>query len=68
MFSFILRFVFNKIIDIHKTKNIKQVMVKFVIFVIQLLSVYVCLIFILGFIVLPVQMAVGIVAKFMMQD
>lgn len=69
MFSFILRFVLDKIIDIRKTKNIQQVMVKFAILAMQLLSVYVCLIFILGFIVLPiVQMAVGIVAKFVIHD
>lgn len=69
MFSFILRFVLDKVIDIHRTKNIQQVIVKFAILAMQLLSVYICLIFILGFIVLPiVQMAVSIVAKFVMHD
>lgn len=69
MFSFILRFVLDKIIDIRRTKNIQQVMVKFAILAMQLLSVYVCLIFILGFIVFPiVQMAIGIVAKFVMHN
>ncbi|XP_012061415.1 PREDICTED: uncharacterized protein LOC105624669 [Atta cephalotes] len=69
MFSFILRFVLDKIIDIRRTKNIQQVAVKLTIFIIQLLSVYVCLIFILGFIVLPiVQMAIGIVTKFVMRN
>lgn len=69
MFSFILRFVLDKIIEIRRTKNIQQVIVKFAILTMQLLSVYVCLIFILGFIVLPiVQMAVSIVAKFVMHD
>ncbi|XP_050445587.1 uncharacterized protein LOC126848618 [Cataglyphis hispanica] len=69
MFSFILRFVLNKIIDIRRTKNIQQVMIKFAILAMQLLSVYVCLIFILGFIVLPIiQMAIGIVAKFVMHN
>lgn len=67
MFSFILRFVLNKIIDIRRTKNIQQVMIKFAILAMQLLSVYICLIFILGFIVLPIiQMAIDIVAKFVM--
>ncbi|XP_072751883.1 uncharacterized protein [Anoplolepis gracilipes] len=65
VFSFILRFVLDKIIDIRRTKNIQQIIVKFAVFATQLLSVYVCLIFILSFIVLPiVQMAVGIMAKF----
>lgn len=69
MFSFILRFVLDKIIDIRKTKNFQQVMVKLTIFVVQLLGVYVCLIFILGFIVLPiVHMAVGIATKFVMRN
>ncbi|KAL6441241.1 hypothetical protein ACFW04_003485 [Cataglyphis niger] len=69
MFSFILRFILNKIIDIRRTKNIQQVMIKFAILAMQLLSVYVCLIFILGFIVLPIiQMAIGIVAKFVMHN
>lgn len=69
MFSFILRFVLDKIIDIRRTKNIHQVMIKFAILAMQLLSVYVCLIFILGFIVLPIiQMAIGIVAKFVMHN
>lgn len=67
MFSFILRFVLDKIINIRRTKNIQRVLVKFAILAIQLLSVYVCLIFIFGFIVSPIiQMAVGIVAKFVM--
>ncbi|EGI62971.1 hypothetical protein G5I_08654 [Acromyrmex echinatior] len=69
MFSFILRFVLDKIIEIRRTKNIQQVAVKLTIFIIQLLSVYVCLIFILGFIVLPiVQMAIGIAIKFVMSN
>lgn len=69
MFSFILRFVLDKIIDIRRTKNIQQIIVKFAILAMQLLSVYVCLMFILGFIVLPIiQMAVSIVAKFVMHD
>lgn len=65
MFSFILRFVLDKIIDIHRTENVQQVTVKLTIFFVQLLSVYVCLIFILGFIVLPIaQMASTIATKF----
>jgi len=69
MFSFILRFILDKIIDIRKTNNFQQVMVKLTIFVVQLLSVYVCLIFILGFIVLPiVQITIGIATKFVMRS
>ncbi|KYN18189.1 hypothetical protein ALC57_09534 [Trachymyrmex cornetzi] len=69
MFSFILRFVLDKIIDIRRTKNIQQIVVKLTIFIIQLLSVYVCLIFILDFIVLPiVHMAIGIATKFVMRN
>ncbi|XP_071553941.1 uncharacterized protein [Temnothorax nylanderi] len=69
MFSFILRFVLDKIIDIHRTKNVQQITVKLTIFVVQLLSVYVCLIFIFGFIVLPIiQMAIAIVTKFVMRN
>lgn len=72
MFSFILRFMLDKIIDIQdnrRTKNFQKVTVKLAIFVIQLLSVYVCLIFILDFIVLPiVQMAISIAIKFVMRN
>ncbi|XP_011173064.2 uncharacterized protein LOC105205399 [Solenopsis invicta] len=69
MFSFILRFALDKIIDIRRTKNFQQVMVKLTIFVVQLLSVYVCLIFILDFIVLPIiQMAIGIATKFVTRN
>lgn len=69
MFSFILRFVLDKIIDIRKTKNIQQVTVKLTIFVVQLLSVYVYLIFIFGFIVLPIiQMTIAIATKFVMRN
>lgn len=65
MFSFILRFVLDKIIDIHRTENVQQVTVKLTIFLVQLFSVYICLIFILGFIVLPIiQMANTIATKF----
>ncbi|XP_012530548.1 uncharacterized protein LOC105833380 [Monomorium pharaonis] len=65
MFFFILRFVLDKIIDMYRTKNFRQVMVKLIIFIIQLLSVYVFLIFILSHIILPiVQMTISIATKF----
>lgn len=65
MFSFVLRFVLDKIINIRRTENVQQVTVKFMIFVVQLLSVYIYLTFIFGFIVLPIiQMAITVATKF----
>ncbi|XP_014471118.1 PREDICTED: uncharacterized protein LOC106742559 [Dinoponera quadriceps] len=64
MFSFILRFVLDQILNIRKTKDLRQMTVKFAVLAVQLLSIHVCLIFILGFIVFPiVQMAVSIAVK-----
>jgi len=69
MFSFILRFVLDKMINIRSTENVQQMIIKSAILVVQLLSVYICLMFILGFIVLPIiQMAIGIATKFIMRD
>ncbi|EFN76363.1 hypothetical protein EAI_02836 [Harpegnathos saltator] len=69
MFSFILRFVLDKVLNIRRTKDLRQITVKFVILAVQLLSVHVCLLFILGFIVFPiVQLAVGIAVKLVTND
>lgn len=64
MFTFVLRFVLDKTIDIRGTKDFQRALIKFAILAVQLFSVYVCLLFIIDFIVLPiVQMTVNIVAK-----
>jgi hypothetical protein len=56
-------------INIRSTENVQQMIIKSAILVVQLLSVYICLMFILGFIVLPIiQMAIGIATKFIMRD
>ncbi|EZA58103.1 hypothetical protein X777_01484 [Ooceraea biroi] len=69
MFSFVLRFVLDKTINIRRTEGVQQTIIKSAILLVQLLSVYICLVFILGFLVLPiVQMAVGIATKFAMRD
>ncbi|XP_032666218.1 uncharacterized protein LOC116841879 [Odontomachus brunneus] len=69
MFSFILRFVLDKVLDIRRTKDLQQATVKFAILVVQLLSVHACLICILSFIVFPIiQMAVSIAMKLLTND
>ncbi|KAL6266292.1 hypothetical protein P5V15_003151 [Pogonomyrmex californicus] len=69
MFSFILRFVLDKIINIRGTKNFQQATVKFTILIIQLFSIYICLIFIFSFIILPIiQMIINIAAKLVMHN
>lgn len=69
MLSFILRFVLDKVISIRRTKNVHQMIMKSAILAVQLLSVYICLVFILGVTVLPIaQVALGIATKFAMRD
>ncbi|KAK2580165.1 hypothetical protein KPH14_012436 [Odynerus spinipes] len=64
IFLYILRFILDKLINIKNTSDVRQMMIKYAIFAIQLLSIYVCLTFIFGFIVLPiVYMVLHIVAK-----
>ncbi|KAL2743983.1 uncharacterized protein V1477_007859 [Vespula maculifrons] len=64
IFLYILRFILDKLIYIKNTNDIRQMMIKYVILGIQLLSIYVCLTFIFGLIVLPiVYMVLHIVAK-----
>ncbi|XP_076178980.1 uncharacterized protein LOC143152567, partial [Ptiloglossa arizonensis] len=67
VFLYILRFILDKVISIRNSKNLRQTMIRCAVFTTELFSVYVCLIFIFGFIVLPiVQMVIGITAKIML--
>ncbi|KAI4487702.1 hypothetical protein M0802_011892 [Mischocyttarus mexicanus] len=64
IFLYILRFILDKLINIKDTNDICQIIIKYVILVIQLLSIYVCLTFIFGLIILPIlYMIFHIVAK-----
>ncbi|KOC59672.1 hypothetical protein WH47_10992 [Habropoda laboriosa] len=66
VFLYLLRFILDKVISIRNSKDFRQTMVRCFIFTAELFSVYVCLIFIFGFIVLPVvHMVIDIVAKIM---
>ncbi|KAL7292781.1 hypothetical protein TKK_0013609 [Trichogramma kaykai] len=61
----VLRFVVDKVIDIKGTKDAQQIIIKVTIFFIQLLCIYVCLMFIFGFIVMPIiRMGLSIISKF----
>ncbi|XP_003424381.1 uncharacterized protein LOC100678079 [Nasonia vitripennis] len=69
VFLHILRFILDKVIDIKSTTDVQQFIVKNAIFVFQLASIYVCLIFIFGFIISPfIRMAFGILLKIMLYD
>ncbi|XP_014609855.1 PREDICTED: uncharacterized protein LOC106789848 isoform X1 [Polistes canadensis] len=64
IFLYILRFILDKLINIKNTNNISQMVIKYLILVIQLFSIYVCLTFIFGLIILPIlYMVLHIVAK-----
>ncbi|XP_011498539.1 PREDICTED: uncharacterized protein LOC105362750 [Ceratosolen solmsi marchali] len=65
----IIRFIFDKIIDIKKTSDFQRVLFKVIIFFLEVLSIYICLIFIFGFIISPViRMSFGIFSKIMLYD
>ncbi|XP_076231326.1 uncharacterized protein LOC143177336 [Calliopsis andreniformis] len=69
VFLYILRFVLDKVISIRSSKDFRQTMIRCLVFTTELFSVYVCLIFIFGFIVLPiVQMVIGIIGKIMLYN
>lgn len=69
IFVHILRFIFDKVLDLNSTEENQQKVLKILIFMAQLLSIYICLVFIFGFIVSPViKMAFGILAKVMLYD
>ncbi|XP_076387992.1 uncharacterized protein LOC143264474 [Megachile rotundata] len=64
---YVLRFILDKMINIKDSKDFRQAILRCFVFTTELLSVYVCLIFIFGFIVLPIfHMAVGIIAKILL--
>lgn len=69
IFLYILRFVLDKMISIRNTSNYQQAVVQYAILGIQLLCIYVCLLFIFGFIVLPIlKMVIAILAKIMLYN
>ncbi|XP_050496752.1 uncharacterized protein LOC126878227 [Bombus huntii] len=69
VFLYLLRFVLDKVISISNSKDFRQTVTRCLIFTTELFSVYVCLIFIFGFIVLPiVHMVIDIVAKIMLYN
>ncbi|XP_076767038.1 uncharacterized protein LOC143433559, partial [Xylocopa sonorina] len=67
VFLHVLRFILDKVIGIIDSKDFRQTIVRCLVFTTELFSVYVCLIFIFGFIVLPiVHMVIDILAKIML--
>ncbi|XP_017891021.2 uncharacterized protein LOC108631543, partial [Ceratina calcarata] len=69
VFLYLLRFVLDKLISIRNSKDFRQTMTRCLVFTTELFSVYICLIFIFGFIVLPiVHMVIDIVAKLMLYN
>ncbi|XP_053995553.1 uncharacterized protein LOC128885499 [Hylaeus anthracinus] len=67
VFLYILRFILDKIISIRNSKDLRQTIIRCIVFTTELFSIYICLIFIFGFIVLPImQMVISITAKIML--
>ncbi|XP_076627719.1 uncharacterized protein LOC143344951 [Colletes latitarsis] len=66
---YILRFILDKVDSIRKSRDFRQAMIRCFVFTMELFSVYICLTFIFGFIVLPIlQMVIGISAKIMLYN
>ncbi|XP_043269178.1 uncharacterized protein, partial [Venturia canescens] len=60
----ILRFILDKTISIQNTNDSRQMLVKYAILGVQLLCIYVFLVFIFGCIVIPiVHMTIGVIVK-----
>lgn len=69
IFLHIARFVLDKMIDIKETESTQQMVTKTGVFAVQLVCIYICLVFIFGFIVWPViRMTFGILTKIMLYD
>ncbi|CAD1476914.1 unnamed protein product, partial [Heterotrigona itama] len=69
VFLHLLRFVLDKVISISNSKDFRQTITRCLVFTTELFSVYICLIFIFGFIVLPiVHMIIDIIAKIMLYN
>ncbi|CAK9825154.1 hypothetical protein ANTRET_LOCUS3221 [Anthophora retusa] len=69
VFLYLLRFILDKVISIRNSKDFRQAMVRCFVFMTELYSVYIFLIFIFGFIVLPVMhMVIDIIAKIMLRN
>ncbi|XP_031836694.2 uncharacterized protein LOC116428759 [Nomia melanderi] len=69
IFLYVLRFILDKIISIRSSNDVRHTMVRCFVFMIELFSVYICLLFVFGFIVFPiVQMIFGITAKIMLYN
>ncbi|XP_076665436.1 uncharacterized protein LOC143367476, partial [Andrena cerasifolii] len=69
VFLYILRFVLDKVISIRSSDDVQQTAIRCFVFATELFSVYVCLVFIFGFIVLPImQMVIGIIGKIMLYN
>ncbi|KOX76668.1 hypothetical protein WN51_11021 [Melipona quadrifasciata] len=69
VFLHLLRFVLDKVISISNSKDFRQTITRCLVFTTELFSVYICLIFIFGFIVLPiVHMVIDIIAKIMLYN
>ncbi|XP_078052422.1 uncharacterized protein LOC144478429 [Augochlora pura] len=67
VFLFVLRFILDKMISIRDSKDFRQMIIRSLVFLTELFSVYICLFFILGFIILPiVQVVIGITMEIML--
>ncbi|XP_011863540.1 PREDICTED: uncharacterized protein LOC105559665 [Vollenhovia emeryi] len=63
MFSFILKFMDDRVNDIRRSKNVQQVMVKLTIFILQMFGVYIGIIFIFSIVSPIIDMAIAIATK-----
>ncbi|XP_046429675.1 uncharacterized protein LOC124184236 [Neodiprion fabricii] len=67
VFLYILRFVLDKVINIIYTPDKQQILVKYLVLGLQLLTIYICLMFIFGFIITPIiYMVIEILTKIML--
>ncbi|XP_051160639.1 uncharacterized protein LOC127281145 [Leptopilina boulardi] len=69
IFLYILRFILDKLISIRAAEDYRQIFIKSIILLIQFLSIYICLAFIFGFILIPiVQIVFNIMTRVMLFD
>ncbi|XP_076656280.1 uncharacterized protein LOC143360952 [Halictus rubicundus] len=67
VFLYVLRFILDKMISIKESEDFWQMLVRSFVFLTELSSVYICLLFIFGFIIVPiVKMVIGITAEILL--
>ncbi|XP_076287851.1 uncharacterized protein LOC143212695 [Lasioglossum baleicum] len=67
VFLYVLRFILDKMISIKDSEDFWQMLVRIFVFLTELSSVYICLLFLFGFIIVPiVKMVIGITAEILL--